>query len=265
MQGAALAAAGLPHRYQRLPVPPDLFRQTVTALPELGFLGVNVTIPHKEAAIAVADHVDPEAAAIGAANTLRFERSGIRAYNTDGRGVIKVLEQVLGEGALAGVEAVVLGAGGSARAVLYALRQAGARVAVWARRPEQARRLASELGVGLVERPQPSQLVVNCTPVGLAQANSLPIEQSATAADLLNQVGIAHDQLDRYGFLLDLVYGTAQTPLVEAFRAAGRPALDGRAVLLWQGALSFEHWFGYLPPLEPMAAALDLPWPLAAR
>lgn len=265
MQGAALAAAGLPHRYQLLPIPPELFAETALALPQLGFLGINVTIPHKEAALAIADRPDEEAAAIGAANTLAFTDQGVAAFNTDGRGAVMALREGFGLDDLAGRSALVLGAGGSARAVAYALRQAGANVALWARRREQAEAVARKLGVSAVERPLPAELLVNCTPVGLKAASGLPIEQSASQRDPLNQLGLAHDQLTEYGFLLDLVYGRRGTPLVEAFRGAGRPALDGRVVLLCQGALSFEHWFGFRPPLAPMAAAVGLPWPLRAR
>ena len=143
MHNAALRAVGLTGwRYQRLPVAPELFAETVRALPGAGFAGANVTIPHKEAALALADEATAAARAIGAANTLTFAPGGaIAADNTDAPGLLAAL------GDLRPRSALILGAGGSARAVAYALAQAGAAVAVWNRTPERARALAADLGV----------------------------------------------------------------------------------------------------------------------
>src|SRR4051794_30532385 len=140
MQNAALEALGLRDwTYQRLPVPPELFEETVKGLPGSGFAGANVTIPHKEAALALATEATPEAQAIGAANTLTFDGDGaIRADNTDGPAILDVVA--------AGGRALVLGAGGSARAALWALKQAGAEVTIWNRTAERAVALAEELG-----------------------------------------------------------------------------------------------------------------------
>ena len=131
MQNAALQAAGLTGwRYQRLPVAPALFAETVRALPGAGFAGANVTIPHKEAALALADEATATARAIGAANTLSFGPDGaIAADNTDAPGLLAAL------GDLRPRSALILGAGGSARAAAYALAQTGAAVAVWNRAP----------------------------------------------------------------------------------------------------------------------------------
>ena len=122
-------------RYQHLPLPPHLFEETVRALPALGFRGVNVTIPHKEAALALADDATETARAIGAANTLTFEDGRIHADNTDASGFLSAINTSVYDRT-----ALVLGAGGSARAILYALQQAGAReVRVWNRTPDRAR------------------------------------------------------------------------------------------------------------------------------
>ena len=122
MQNAALAAVGLDDwRYLRLPLPPELFEEAVRALPAAGFRGVNVTIPHKHAALALADEMTVAAQAIGAANTLTFEDGRIQADNTDAPGLIAAIgERVDGRSAL------VLGAGGAGRAAAWALRTAGA-------------------------------------------------------------------------------------------------------------------------------------------
>ncbi len=131
MHNAALKVLGLDDwHYQLLPLPPHLFTETVKALPALGFRGVNVTIPHKEAALALADRATETARAIGAANTLTFEPDGtIHADNTDAPGFLAALNRSAYDRT-----ALVLGAGGTARAVLYALRQAGVReLRVWNR------------------------------------------------------------------------------------------------------------------------------------
>ncbi len=165
MQNAALQAVGLADwRYQLLPVPPDLFDETVKALPRAGFRGANVTIPYKEAALALATDPTPRARAIGAANTITFGDAGqIHADNTDAPALVEALPF-----AAAGNTALVLGAGGSARAVVWALVDAGAgEVRVWNRRPERARRLCAELGCAAVDRAAPADLLVNCSPIGL--------------------------------------------------------------------------------------------------
>ena len=142
MMNAAFEELGLDWRYVRLPVPPDRFAETVRALPASGYGGASVTIPHKVAANELADERSPAAAAIGAANTLIFSDGRIEADNTDAPAILDALgEEVAGRSAL------VLGAGGAGRAAVWALRDAGAEVAVWNRTADRAQRLAEELGV----------------------------------------------------------------------------------------------------------------------
>ena len=144
MHNAGLQAAGLADwQYLALPLPPELFAETVRALPAAGFRGVNVTIPHKQAALAVADEASPAARAIGAANTLTFEGGAIVADNTDAPALIGLVRGVVDP---AGRRALVLGAGGAARAAVWALVQAGAYVEVWNRSPTRAGHSAAELG-----------------------------------------------------------------------------------------------------------------------
>jgi shikimate dehydrogenase len=240
MQEAALRALGLDGwTYQRLPVPPDLFAQTVRALPASGFAGANVTIPHKEAALALAGDVEPAARAIGAANTLTFADGEILAANTDAPGLLAALPE-----SPRGRTALVLGAGGSARAAAWALREAGATVAVWNRSAARAGRLAMELAVTAVQDVEEAELLVNCTAVGLGPDDDpfalLPVTPAVLAGARC---------------VVDLAYGDRETRLVAAAREAGTATVDGLDVLVRQGALSLERWTGATAPLEVMRAA----------
>jgi shikimate dehydrogenase len=230
MHEAAFRAAGLEGwRYQLLPVPPELLAETVRALGPAGFAGANVTIPHKEAALEAADEATDAARAIGAANTLTFADGHVRADNTDAPGLLAALSEPA-----AGKRALVLGAGGSARAAIWGLREAGAaEVMVWNRTSERAERVAGELGARAVPGPEPADVLVSCVPAGA----SPPLEPG------------------EYACVVDLAYGTEETPLVTAARAAGTRAVDGLEVLVHQGALSFERWTGRSAPLDAMRAA----------
>jgi shikimate dehydrogenase len=231
MQEAALAATGLDGwAYQRLPVPPHLFAETVRALPGAGFAGANVTIPHKEAALAVATEASPRARQIGAANTLTFADGHIEADNTDAPGLLAALPAIPDT-------ALVLGAGGSARAAAWALREAGVAVQLWNRTPERAAALAEELGVRSTGRVVPAGLLVNCTAVGLEEPDASPVDAIV------------------WPVVADLVYGDRETALIRAARDAGAATVDGLEVLVRQGALSFERWTGQRAPLEVMQAA----------
>ena len=248
IHNAALRATGLGDRwhYQLLPVAPDLFRETVLALPAAGFRGVNVTIPHKEAALGLATEGSSRAAAIGAANTLVFEETGrIVADNTDAPALI----QEIGERTqIRGASTLVLGAGGSARAAVWALLDAGAaEVLIWNRTPERARRLAAEMGARAVaEPPQETDILINCTSAGLQTAGQLE--------DLLPP----RHRLERHRAVVDLVYREGGTPLIRAARERGVPTVDGLEMLIAQGAIAFERFTGKAPPTEAMRAAVGL-------
>jgi shikimate dehydrogenase len=241
MHNAALAAVGLADwRYQLLPVPPELFEETVRALPGAGFRGVNVTIPHKQAALALADEATERASAIGAANTLVFESGRIFADNTDAPAVIAGLPF-----SPAGRSALVLGAGGSARAAVWALRDAGAsEVRVWNRTPKRAERLCAELGGTPVSTAAPADILVHCTSSGLDASwpmfKSLPLDA---------------DDLVGYCCVVDLLYSRTDTPLIEAALARSISVLDGLEILVVQGALSFERFTSRPAPMEVMRAA----------
>jgi shikimate dehydrogenase len=244
MHNAALQELGLAPawRYQLLPVPPELLAETVRALPAAGFRGANVTIPHKEAALALADTASARARAIGAANTLVFEPDGaIAADNTDAPGLIAALPEPPTRRT-----ALVLGAGGSARAAAWALREAGAAdVAVWNRTPQRARALAADLGVRAVDRAHPADLLVNCTAVGLGGSGMAALKDLPVRADALCE----------YTCVVDLVYRDGGTPLLAAAARQGCAVVDGLEVLVHQGALSLEAFAGRPAPVAVMRAA----------
>jgi shikimate dehydrogenase len=241
IQNAALRRAGLSDwRYQLLPVSPELFSELVPALPGAGFAGANVTIPHKQAALARSDTATARARAIGAANTLTFSADGaIAADNTDAPALIAALPT-----AIRGATAMVLGAGGSARAAVWALLDAGAaEVRLYNRTAERARELAAQLGASAVTRPAAADVLVNCTAVGL------------DGSDPFDRLPLDRDDLDEYGCVVDLVYTADGTRLIDAARERGIPAVDGLTLLIGQGALSFEIFTGLPASLEAMRAA----------
>lgn len=250
IQNAALQAAGLGDgwRYQLLPVPPALFEETVKALPGAGFRGVNVTIPHKAAALALATSATVRTQAIGAANTLLFGPEGtIHADNTDAPAFTNALSAIL---PIAGCRAAVLGAGGTARAAVWALLDAGAaEVYVWNRTRARAQELCAALGGTPLELDavmSSIDVIVNATSIGLQEGAKLTEFPSfAQPAELRS-----------YRAVVDFVYTDHETPLLKAARHAGVPAVDGLELLVGQGALSFELFTGRPAPLEAMQSAL---------
>ncbi|HWD74780.1 MAG TPA: shikimate dehydrogenase [Solirubrobacteraceae bacterium] len=245
IQNAALAAAGLhAWRYQLLPVPPELLSEVVQALPGAGFAGANVTIPHKQAALALAGEATARARAIGAANTLTFSgdpsRPPVAADNTDAPALIAALPVPV-----AGRTALVLGAGGSARAAVWALLDAGAaEVRVWNRTAARARRLCADLGATPTDDPAPADLLVNCTTAGLDGSSSF------------DQLPLAPADLGGYAAVADFVYAEPPTTLIARARELGVPAVDGLELLIGQGALSFERFTGRPASLDAMRGAL---------
>ena len=234
MMTAAFGALGLDWRYLALSLPPERFAETLRALPASGYRAANVTIPHKLAALDVADELSDAARAIGAVNTLTLHEDGrIAGDNTDAGGLL----DALGEPAPA--TALVLGAGGAARAAIWALREAGTRVSVWNRTARTAAALAGELGVEATTRPGPADLLVNATSVGLRREDSLeglPLVDSRV--------------------VVDLVYGDAPTPVAIWAEERGARLVDGLEVLVRQGARSVAIWTGREPPLDAMRRAV---------
>lgn len=242
MMGAAFRALGLDWRYLKLPIPPELFEATVRALPGSGYRGANVTVPHKLAALRLADSAAEAARAIGAANTLTFADDGsVHADNTDAGGFLDALDE-----SPAGMRALVLGAGGAGRAVAWALREEGAgEVRLWNRTADRARALADELGVAFAAEPGRCDLLVNATTVGLDP--SIGGDQAVKELRL--------DVVEAPATVVDLVYWEAATPVCEWGRARGARVVDGLEVLVRQGARSLELWTERTAPLEAMRAA----------
>jgi len=250
MHNAALAEAGLGEdwRYQLLPVPPELFEETVRALPGAGFVGINVTIPHKATALQLASSATERATAIGAANTLLFRSDGgIHADNTDAPAFINALADRV---VVSGCRAIVLGAGGTARAAVWALLKAGAAdVLVWNRTYARAAQLCAEIGgrpFDLDALISPIDVIVNATSIGLHEGDETTSLPSFTKPD----------QMRNYRAVVDFVYTDQGTPLLKAARQAGVPTVDGLELLVGQGALAFELFTGKQAPLEVMRAAV---------
>jgi shikimate dehydrogenase len=254
MQNAALREMGLAGEwsYEALDVAPSEFSNVVAGLPRDGFAGVNVTIPHKRAAFELADDASDAVRAIGAANTLSFGGQQIAAENTDAPGLIASLPRPP-----TGKRALVLGAGGAARAAAWALADAGAAVWVWNRTHEKAERLARDLQVRPVEpeatdsslRIDRYEVIVNATSVGLE-----PPEREG--ADL-KALHVDADSFTDSHLVVDLVYGKSDTELIRAAREGGAAVIDGREVLVQQGAASLRIWTRREPPLETMRRAIN--------
>jgi shikimate dehydrogenase len=242
MQNAALEALGLGEEwsYEAIDVEPAGLGSRVSAMPGEGFVGANVTVPHKQAALALSDEASATATEIGAANTLSFESGSVRAENTDAGGLI----DAIGHPA-AGTRALVLGAGGAARAALWALAREGAEVDLWNRTAERAEALCAELGGVPVTDPDAAAytVIVNATAAGLR------------GEDQLAELPLDPGRLGAGQTVVDMVYGDRPSALLAAASAAGAGTVDGIEVLVRQGARSLRIWTGSEPPLEAMRAA----------
>ncbi len=243
-QDAALAAAGIALRYEPLHVEPADLEPVLRRLVRDGAAG-NVTIPHKEAVAALCDRLTPLAARVGAVNTFWTEDGALVGDNTDVGGFDHLARLVLDD--VQGARVAMLGAGGSAAAVVAALDGwPGASIAIHARTPERAVRLLERLGregrvtSRMEEALDGATLVVNATPLGLA-TDELPVEIP------LLPPGTA---------VADLVYRPGETAWVREARRMGHRASDGLPMLLEQGALAFERWFARPPDREAMAATV---------
>jgi shikimate dehydrogenase len=256
MQNAAFVEAGLDWSYELLPTAPGELGERVRYCVEEGFVGWNVTVPHKEQMVSYLDEMSAEVQATGACNTVRPEAGRLVGFNTDPTGFMRGLEEA--GGLAAGSTAVLLGSGGAARAVAWALWQAGHEVLVLSRRPEQAARLAGALGPGganpvahaaldpatLVGALDSAGLLVNCTPAGMwpeVEASPLP-----------EGVGLPDNLL-----VYDLVYRPRPTRLLQSAKMAGCRVQDGLAMLVNQGAAAFEIWTGRQAPVEVMWQACE--------
>lgn len=259
MHNAAAAALGLNSVYVPLPVHPQNLEAAVRGLPALGFKGVNVTVPHKQTIMPFLDSIEPGAKIIGAINTVVVKRETdaswqLEGHNTDWLGFLADLQSQNVD--IGQRDCLILGAGGSARAVVYGLAQAGARIHLLARRVAQAEELAadfstvadiqanaltylSSLAAGLK-----APLIVNTTPVGMT-----PHVESSIWPDGL--------PLPDDSFVYDLVYNPLETRLMRQAKAAGCQASNGLGMLIQQGALAFKLWMGQNPNIQVMKEALQ--------
>ena len=234
---AAFAAMGIDAEMERLEVAPENLREEIDRLRALPMLGASVTVPHKVAVAALCDELSDSARAIGAVNCLELRDKTLIGHNTDAPGFADALAA---DGFDArGKHAVVLGAGGAARAIAYALRDAS--VDIVARRPRDGERPWSELADVLAR----ADLVVDCTPTGLGAASDAAF---ATSVPL--------DALPRDAWVATLVYHR-RTALLERASVLGHATLDGRAMLVHQAARALTIWTGREPPLAIMTRALD--------
>ncbi|MGF1444730.1 MAG: shikimate dehydrogenase [Pikeienuella sp.] len=239
-------------RYVPLAVAPDAFAEVYRALPKAGFTGVNVTIPHKEAALALADEVTPPAKEIGAANMIRFVEGRILADNTDGFGFLENLRAGAPGWRGARGPALVLGAGGAARAVLHALLADGApEIRLANRSGEKAEALAALFGPKIQpvawEDREPATAdvatIVNTTSLGML--GQPPLELSLDAAP-------------DSAVVTDIVYAPLKTPLLEAAWSRGLVAVDGLGMLLHQARPAFAAWFDVDPEVDERLRAACL-------
>ncbi len=257
MHNAAFRALGLDWCYVPLHVTPERLMAALRGLVALEFVGANVTIPHKERVAELADELTPAARAVMAANTLTVSGERLAGDNTDVGGILMALAEAGIE--VDGREAVVLGAGGSARAVVYALAQAGADVTVANRTPERALALATTLAphvrgrldvvalgdaATLQTRLEHAALLVNATSVGLQPR----AEESPLPEEVRCRPGLA---------VLDLVYAPRETRFLRDALSQGCRTVEGLRVLVHQGALSFQRWTGRAAPLEVMTRAAE--------
>ena len=243
MQTAAFAARQIDASYVSFAVEPNELATAVAGIRALGITGFNVTQPHKETIVPLLDELDPAAAQIGAVNTVVASPTGLVGHNTDAAGLVRALRAA---GVNPAQRACVLGAGGAARAAVFALQQAGATaIAVYARRATQAEGLARDLG-------QPTK-PIDWGPLAGVQLGDVDIVIQASSG-LLSDLPVA--QLHESSAVLDMVYTPLRTPLLKQAAARGLKTIDGLEMLLHQGAIAFEAWTGNTAPLNAMRNAL---------
>lgn len=244
MHNAAYAALALDAAYLAFDVPPEDLPDAVAGARALGLRQLSVSLPHKQAILPLLDEVDATARRIGAVNTVVLRDGALAGSNTDWLGAVGALEREI---ALGGRRAVVLGAGGTARAVVFGLLQRGAEVRVLNRSVARARALADELGAedaGPLERlgEQPYDVLVNTTSVGLGDPDRSPVDPERLRPDAV---------------VLDAVYEPERTRLLREAAARGGRTIPGKWMLVYQAAAQLEAWTELEAPIEIMAEAFD--------
>ena len=253
VHGHWLRRYGIRGQYVPIALAPEAFAEGLLAMAKLGFRGTNVTIPHKEAALALATEVSEEARAIGAANTITFREDGtIHADNTDGYGFLANLRDAAPAWDAAAGPALVLGAGGASRAIVHALQGAGA-PEVWIanRTASRAAAVAEHFGprVRVLDwktaeaAAADAATIVNTTSLGMKPGEPMPVALDGLSAGVL---------------VTDVVYGAEPTAFVAEARRRGLMAADGLGMLLHQAVPGFERWFGVRPEVDAALRAAAL-------
>lgn len=251
LHGYWLKQHGLAGFYVALPIRPEDFARCVATLPLMGFVGANVTVPHKQAAFALASTMDEDARQTGAVNTLIFEDGAVRGLNTDVHGFSSSLSQTFGADAARGGPAVVLGAGGAARAIVLALIRAGApEIRLVNRTRSRAEQLAAAFRASIrmvvidwddwATAFSGAALLVNATSLGMTGKGALELSL---------------DGLPKDAVVADIVYNPLETALLRAARVRGHRAMDGLGMLMHQAAPAFAAWFGVTPSVTPALRA----------
>src|SRR5713101_4164632 len=263
MQNVALRHCKIDMQYVRFQISPDELREAIDLIRKLEFVGVNLTIPHKIAALQLLDVADENVKRIGAVNVIKVEAGKLHGFNTDGRGFARAIREVFSVD-LRDLRVMILGAGGAARAIaLQCAKENSERLVITNRSFEKAQKLADELRdffagpkvLGPVARLQAISLeegairfqighvdlVVNATPIGLNRGDQSPIPSRLLAPHVM---------------VYDTIYSAERTPLVSAAIEAGARAANGLSMLLHQGALAFEIWFQREAPLDVMRRAM---------
>lgn len=242
LHGHWLRSLSLRGHYIPMEVSPEKLEEALRLLPQLGFVGLNVTIPHKEAVLALADHATPRAKAIGAANTLVFGADGtIHADNTDGYGFLENIRQAEPDWDPAAGPAVVMGAGGASRAVVFTLLEAGVPEVILSNRT-RARAEQFQRDFGPRVRVVDWESVHQSLPKAATVVNTTSLGMQGKAP-----LTVPLDGLQPGTLVNDLVYAPLETDLLAAARARGCRVVDGLGMLLHQAAPGFESWFGTHP------------------
>lgn len=244
LHGHWLAEHGIDGSYERIDVPPEALADFLGDMPRAGFAGGNVTVPHKTQVARLVDRIDPDAAAVGAVNTLWREGDRVIGGNTDVAGFLANLDAAAPGWDAVGGRALVLGAGGGARAVVYALGLRGIDVVIVNRTAESAEALAARAGRGaraglwndIPRLLGDTTLLVNTTALGMQGKPPLALDLAPLPA-----AAVVHD----------IVYVPLETDLLAAARRRGLRAVDGLGMLLHQAVPGFERWFGVRPAVTP--------------
>jgi len=259
MHNAAIEALGLNYEYQSIGIPPEALAREYRMLVDAGYLGLNVTIPHKQAIIEWLDEIDPTAQAIGAVNTIEIRNQKSRGYNTDALGFLRSVEPVAE--AIEGKTVLMLGSGGAARAVFYGLvtQLHPSEIVIAARNRSKAEKLIDDLarsmkgntsfslisneGEEIRQTAARASAIINATPLGMHPNTH---ESPLPGDDLFSPEQVA----------IDLVYNPIQTAFLSSASRAGSRTLDGLGMLIYQGAAAFKVFTGVEMPVEVVRDAL---------